>query len=154
MPSTPRWPIRQVDKLIVARLKDDATIKQLQKVSAGDARLSGYRPVPSSKSDFFPYIFFYAIAGVNSRVNGNTVIQWNPDFDFEVRTLGAPTDDDEAVVERVDELITMVSQPTPDGKWLVSSVASHEINITQQGETSEVYYTRIGNSYKFQVVRS
>lgn len=155
MPSIPRWPIRQVDKLIVTKLKDDSTIKLLQKVTSGTARFSGYRTIPSSKADFFPYIFFYSIPGVNVRVNGNRVVMWSPDYDLEVRTIGAPSDDDAALVERVDELIgTMVSQLTPDGKWAVSAVASHEINITQQGETPEVYYTRIGNSYKLSVVRA
>lgn len=151
----PRWPTWQVDQLIVAKLKDDATIKSLQKVSSGTARISGYRVVPSSKADFYPYIFFYSIPGVYTRINGNRIVAFNPDYDIENRIIGAPTADDVAVVERFDELIgEMKHQLTPDGKWSVSAVAKGEINITQQGETSEVYYTRIGNSYKFAAVRA
>lgn len=149
-----RWPISEVDKLIYSTLANDSTIKQKQGVdSTNKARVSGYRVV--TDKDYFPFVYFYSITGPNKRVNGNTVVQFNPDYAIEVRTLGAPTDDSEAVVARVDELIgTMKKQLTSDSKWVVSAVARSPIMITEQGEIPEVYYTRRGSTYRLSVVRA
>jgi hypothetical protein len=146
----PRWPINQVDKLIEATLSNDATIKSLM---GGKARVAGYR-IPRDKN-WFPFIFFYCIPGPVAPGQGTTVIQFNPEYAIETRTVGAPTDESEAIVERVDFLIgTMVKQLTPDGNWVVSARLNTEINQVQQGETGEVFYMRRGGNYKLAVVRS
>lgn len=151
------WIIGEVDALIESTLANDTIIKQKMGISSGKARVAGYRiprdPFMDSAHPF--YIFFYSIPGPSSRVNGNTIIQRNPDYDIEVRSLGAATDDAEACVDRVETLIgAWKNQVTPSGNYLVSAVSVKEISITQPGETTEVYYERKGFTYKLAVVHS
>lgn len=149
-----RWEIDAVDKLIQKTLSEDATIKTKMGITGGGkARVSGYRVVRDAS--YFPYIYFYAIVGPDTPGQGTTRIQSNPDYDIEVRTLGAPTDDSEAIVNRIDELIgTMKAQLTIDGKWVVSARRRRPISMVQSGETADIYYTRRGGTYKLSVVRA
>lgn len=150
----PRWPIRQVDKLIYSKLADDATIKTKMGIaSAGKARVSGYRVVTDKA--YFPYIYFYSLTGPVTHGQGTVPIQRNVDYVIEVRTVGAPTTESEAIVDRIDELIgTMVKDLTADGNWVVSARLRSELSITEQGETPEIFYMRRGGTYKLAVVRS
>lgn len=149
-----RWPIGDVDALIKATLANDSIIKTKMGVTGSDeARVSGYRVVRDPA--YFPYIYFYSIPGTVARVNGTQVVQWNPTYDIEVRTLGSPTDDSEDIVDRIDALIgTMVRQVTPSTLWVVSAAVNQVINIPEQGESPEVYYMRRGHSYNLFVTRS
>lgn len=141
------WEIRQVEKLFVTLLKNDATIKTRM---GGTARVAVNR-VPQDPAFFF-YIFIYFIFGPDTRVQGGRRVMSNPDIDIEVRTIGAPTDDSEAVVARIDELMGLSRQLTPDSNWVVSAVPQKPISIVEQGEAPEVYYMRRGRSYSLQVV--
>lgn len=147
-----KWPTREVDKLLKATLSDDSFIKTAM-ATPGKARVSGYRVVRDH--DYFPYIFFYQIPGPASSANGNKIIKFNPDYDIEVRTLGAPTDDTESIIDRIIEIVGSWSRKlTPNGAWVVSAVFKKEINILESGETAETFYTRRGGTFKFEIVRS
>lgn len=148
------WAMGEVDELIESRLSNDATIKTKMGIATGKARVAGYF-IPRDPKYFDPpypfFIYFYPIPMAGARVNGNRIIQHNVNYDIEVRTLGAPTSDSEAVVDRVQALMTMVSQLTSSGNWVVSSSHLKPIMKFQRGETPEVYYTRRGGTYGFAI---
>jgi len=147
------WPLRDVEILIESTLADDSFIKTKQGVTTGKARVANTR-VPRDPINYSPYVYFYCIPGPVARGNGNKIVQWNPDYDVEVRTNGAPTTDSEATVDRIVELMTMTSRLTANGLWAVSSVMTKEITQVEQGESTEVYYMRRGGTFKLQVVRA
>lgn len=152
----PRWEIGDVDALIESTLANDAIIKTKMGITTGKARVANTRvPSPKDKTWNALYIYFYCIPGPDAPGQGTRRIQSNPDYDIEVRTLGAPTDDSEAIVDRIDELIgTMTRTLTPSGHWVVSARRVRPIHMTQPGESTEVFYTRRGATYKLAVVSS
>lgn len=149
-----RWEIGQVDELFQKTLANDAVIKTKMGITgAGEARVSAYRVVRDA--DFFPYIYFYCITGPDTKGQGRVRIQTNVEYVFEVRAIGAPTDDTEAIVDRVDTLIgEMTKQLTPDNKWVVSAVRKSPVVLSDSGETNEIYYSRRGGTYDVYVVRA
>lgn len=149
-----RWEVGDVDELIKTTLANDAVIKTKMGITSGEARVANMRvPSPNDTTWNSLYIYFYCIPGPDAPGQGTTRIQANPDYDIEVRTLGAPTENSEAIIDRIDELIgTMVRTLTPSGRYVVSARRSAPINFVQQGESPEVFYTRRGATYKFAVV--
>lgn len=149
------WELGDVEKLLTRLFEDDVTIQQKMGISgANKARVANSR-VPRDKTWLRSvYIFFYCVPGPDSRVQGNRRIMANPDYDIEVRTFRAPTDDSEAIIERIDELMGMSRTLTANGKWIVSAIPMNPINITQEGATPEEYTVRRGRTYRLQVVQS
>lgn len=149
-----QWEIDQVDQLINSTLKNDSIIKTKMGISGGgEARVSLYRVVRDPK--WFPYIYGYCIPGPDTPGQGTSRIQSNPDYVLEVRTIGAPTDDSEAIVDRVDDIIHhWVKELTPDAQWVVSARRRSAVSMVEPGEDPDIYYTRRGGIYKFAIVRS
>lgn len=149
-----QWEIGQVDALITATLQNDAIIKTKMGITGGNkARVSLYRAVKDAA--WFPYIYGYSIMGPDAPGQGRSRIQSNPFYDIEVRTIRAPTDDTEAIVDRINAIMDSWNGVlTPDGNWAVSARRRHPISIVEPGESDDIYYTRRGGSYMLQIVRS
>lgn len=149
----PRWEIDQVDQLITHELKNDSIIKTKMGISVGDARISLYRVVRDTS--WFPYIYGYCIPGPDAPGQGTSRIQANIDYALEVRTVGAPTNDSEAIVERIDDIVgNWVKKLTPAGNCVVSARRRSPIAMVETGENPDIYYSRRGGVYKFAVVSS
>jgi len=145
------WELGDVDALIESTLANDSTIQSLMGVSP--ARVANYR-VPSDLSWKLLYIYFYSIPGNDIRVQGNGRVMTTVDYDIEVRTTGAPTDNSRAIVARIDVLIgAMKRQLTANSQWVVCATPLKPINILQSGESSDVFYVRQGRTYAIQVVQ-
>jgi hypothetical protein len=150
----PDWEIGEVDKLLHETFANDTTIKTLQGVSgAAKARVSGY--VVVRDPNYFPNIYFYLIPGPDGPGQGTTRIQSNLEYDIEVRTKGAPTDNSEAMVDRINVLMKMKRTLTPDGEWVVASRRVKPISQPERDpDEPSIYYMRRGATYYMQVVRS
>lgn len=150
-----KWEIGAVDELIYSTLANDSTIKAKQGItnSALKARVAGYR-VPRDPN-YFHYIYYYSIPSPDAAGQGQSRIQSNIDYDIEVRTLGEPTDESEAVINRIDELVcAWKTQLTPDGVWMVAARRVAPIVLIEPGETDDIFYTRRGGTYRLQIVNA
>ncbi len=145
------WELGDVEALLVNLFQNDSTIKTKMGVTGGGKARVATGRVPRNPG-WDVYIYFYFILGQDTRVQGPARVMSNPDVDIEVRTLGAPTDDSEAIVDRIDVLMQMKRTLTLNNRWLISVIPRKPINITAQGESTEVYNTRRGRTYGLQVV--
>jgi hypothetical protein len=148
-----RWELGDAQKWIKSTLETDPVIRQKMGIDIGQptpyARVS-YARVP--RDPIFPYIFFYYVSSNDARGQGRTRIQANPYFDIEVRTLGGPTANSEAIVNRIEGLLGNVCRTAYNG-WVYSCTRMRPIDMTESGESNEVFYTRRGGTYWLSIVR-
>ena len=141
--------LSELDKWIVATLGGDAVITA--KIGAGKVFKNRARASVAP-----PYIRYHLITGPDNPGQGTTRIQSRPQIQICVVTRGAPTDDTEAVVDRIDELIGKArAQTTPGGTFKVSARRQMPLDYEEPHPANAAeFYIHRGGIYQCWVSRS